>query len=155
MPSRLASRLCLYVDRLRWADFFFDRNESNTFDTSGNYYDELGPFSIKSDRRTPVSKDIALETFLATAKNKLFDIKRARTRPISNLSQLERTAMNQLRSFNDISVKLQDKGSRFVILDRQDYVDKVESNLNDGSFDVLPSDSSIIFNEAVKNWDEK
>ena len=50
---------------------------------------------------------------------------------------------------------MQDKGSRFVILDRQDYIDKVESNLNDGSFDVLPSDPSIIFTEAVKNLGEK
>ena len=64
--------------------------------------------------------------------------------------------MNQLlRSSNDISVRLQDKGPRFVILDRQDYIDNVESNSNDGSFDVLPSDPSIIFTEAVKNWGEK
>ena len=63
--------------------------------------------------------------------------------------------MNQLRSSNDICVRLQDKGSRFVILDRQDYIDKVESNLNDGSFNVLPSDPSIIFTETVKNWGEK
>ena len=55
-----------FVDRLRLADFFFDHNESNTFDTSGNNYDELGPFSIKSNNRALVSKDIALETFLAT-----------------------------------------------------------------------------------------
>ena len=52
-------------------------------------------------------------------------------------------------------MRLQDKGSRFVLLDRQDYVDKVESNLNDGSFDVLPSDPSVIFTETVKNWGEK
>ena len=51
-------------------------------------------------------------------------------------------------------MRLQDKGSRFVILDRQDYIDKVKSNLNDGSFYVLPSDPSIILNEAVKNWGE-
>ena len=63
--------------------------------------------------------------------------------------------MSQLRTSNDICVRLQDKGSRFVILDRQDYIDKVESNLNDGSFDVLPSDPSIIFTETVKNWGEK
>ena len=31
-------------------------------------------------------------------------------------------------------------------------LDKVESN--DGSFEVLPSDPSIIFNEAVKNCGE-
>ena len=52
-------------------------------------------------------------------------------------------------------MRLQDKGSRIVILDRQDYIDKVEPNLNDGSFDILPSDPSIIFTEVVKNWGEK
>ena len=35
-----------FVDRLRWADFFFDRNESNTLDTPGYSHEELGPFSI-------------------------------------------------------------------------------------------------------------
>ena len=40
-------------------------------------------------------------------------------------------------------VRLQDKGSRFVILDRNDYIDKVERNLNDGSFDILSSDPSL------------
>ena len=144
-----------FVDRLGWADFFFDRNESNALDTPGYSHEELGPFSIKSNKRAPVSEDIALEAFLATIENNLFDIKRARTRPIYNLSKLERSAMNQLRSSNDISVRLQDKGSRFFIVDRQDYIDKVESNLNDGSFDVLPSDPSIIFTETVKNWGEK
>ena len=73
MPSRLQA----FVHRLRWADFFFDRNESIAFDTPGNNYEELGPFSIKSNKRAPISKDIALETFLATVENKLFDIKRA------------------------------------------------------------------------------
>ena len=105
-----------FVDRLRWADLFFDRNESNTLDTPGYSHEELGPFSIKSNKRASVSKDIALETFLATIGNKLFDIKRVRSRPINNLFELERSAMNQLRSSNDISVRLQNKGSRFVIL---------------------------------------
>ena len=35
----------LFVDRLRWADFFFDRNESNTLDTPGYSHEELGPFT--------------------------------------------------------------------------------------------------------------
>ena len=132
-----------------------DSKTLHTLNTPGYSHEELDPFSIKSNKRAPVSKDIALETFLATVENKLFDIKRARTRPINNLSKLERSAMNQLRSSNDISVRLQDKGSRFVFLDRQDYIDKVESNLNDGSFDVLPTDHSVIFTETVKNWGEK
>ena len=54
-----------FVDRLRWADFFFDCNN----------HDELGHFSIKSNKQAPVSKDIALETFLATIENKLSILK--------------------------------------------------------------------------------
>ena len=96
----MSSRWQAFVDRLRWADFFFDRNESNTLDTPGYSYEKLGPFSIKSNKRAPVSKDIALETFLSTVENKLFDIKRARTRPINNLSKLERSAMNQPTIFS-------------------------------------------------------
>ena len=65
----------------------------DTLDTPGYSHEELDPFSIKSNKRAPVSKDIALETFLAAAENKLFDIKRARTRPINNLSKLERSAI--------------------------------------------------------------
>ena len=63
--------------------------------------------------------------------------------------------MNRLHSFNDISMSLHYKGSRLFILDRQAYIDKVESNLDDGSFDVLASDPSVIYNLAVKNWGEK
>ena len=51
---------------------------------------------------------------------------------------------------------MQDKGSRFVILDRNDYVDKVERNLNDGSFDILGSDlRSLSYHHIVKDWGDK
>ena len=45
--------------------------------------------------------------------------------------------MYQLRTSKDIVISLQDKGSRLVILDQTDYNDKVESNLNDDSFDLF------------------
>ena len=102
--------------------------------------DNLGPFHVKFGARAPVSKDIALETFLATIEYKIFDVHRARHYPVNNLSKSEHKTLHQLRTSKDIVVRLQDKGSRFVILDRTDYIDKVESNLNDGSFDLLPAD---------------
>ena len=63
--------------------------------------------------------------------------------------------MYQLRTSKDIVVRLQDKGSRFVILDRTDYIYKVESNLNDGSFDLLPSDPSSSYYQTVRDWGVK
>ena len=55
----------------------------------------------------------------------------------------------------DIVIRLQDKGSRFVILNQTDYIDKVESNLGDGSFDLLPSDPSLAYYQIVKDWGTK
>ena len=115
----------------------------------------MGPFKVSSDARAPVSKDIALETFLATTENKLFDVHRARHHPVSNLSKSEHKTLQQLRTSKDILIRLQDKGSRFVILDRTDYIDKVESNLNDGSFDLVPSDPSSSYYQTLRDWGVK
>ena len=60
-------------------------------------------------------------------------------------------ALCQLLKSKDIVVRLQDKGSRFVILDRNDDIDKVENNLSDGSFDILCSDPSLSFYRTVKD----
>ena len=63
--------------------------------------------------------------------------------------------LHQLRTSKDIVIRLQDKDSRFVILDRTDYIDQVESNLGDGSFDLLPSDPSLAYYQIVKDWETK
>ena len=54
-----------FVDKVRWADYYFDREPTHNSNTSVTLLDDLGPFKIKSNVRAPVSKDIALETFLA------------------------------------------------------------------------------------------
>ena len=63
--------------------------------------------------------------------------------------------MYWLHTSKDIVVRLQDKGSRFVILDRTDYIDKVESNLNDDSFDLLSTDPSSSYYQMVRDWGVK
>ena len=144
-----------FVDKVRWADFYFDRNSGDISNSPDMLDDNLGPFQVKSGAHAPVSKDIALETFLAPIENKLFDVHRARHYPFSNLSKSEYKTLHRLRTSKDIVVRLQDKGSRFVILDRTDYTDKVESNLNDGSFDLLPGDLSSSYYQMVKDWGVK
>ena len=74
---------------------------------------------VKSDACAPISKDIVREilTFLGMIENKLFDVDRARHNPVSNLFKSEYKILHQLRTSKDIVIRLQDKGSRFVILD--------------------------------------
>ena len=144
-----------FVDTICWADFHFDRNSGDVSNNSYILDDNLGPFKVKTDTHAPVSKDIVLETFLATIENKLFDADRARRHPVSNLPKSEHIMLHQLCASKDIVIRLQDKGSRFVILDRTDYIDKVESNLEDGSFDLLPSDPPLPYYQIVKDWGTK
>ena len=106
-----------FVDKVRRADFYFDREPIHNSNTSAILPDDLGPFNTESDVRTPVSKDIALENFLAAVENKLFDAERSRREPEANISRAEIMALCQLRKSKDIVVRLQDKGSRFVILE--------------------------------------
>ena len=93
--------------------------------------------------------------FLATAENKLFDADRASHEPKSNISKAENKSLCKLRLSKDLVVRLQHKGSGIVILDRNDYIDKVERNLNDGSFDILGSYSSLSYYHIVKDWGDK
>ena len=132
------------------ADFYFDHNSGDASNSPDILDDDLGPFKVKSDARAPVSKDIALETFLATIENKLFYVDRVHHHPVSNLSKSEHKILYQLRTSKDI-IGLQDQDLRFVILDRTDYINRVESNLNDDSFDLLPSDPSSSYYQIVKD----
>ena len=82
---------------MRWADFHFDCEQIDTINTSDTVI-HLGSFKVKSHTRAPVSKDIALETFLATVENKLFDADRASYEYKSNLSKAENKTLCKLRS---------------------------------------------------------
>ena len=142
-----------FVDKIRWADFYFDYEPTDNSNTHVTLTDDLGPFKIKSDLRVPVSKDIVQEIVLATAENKLFDAKRVRREAKANISRAEN--MVYVNYINPVVVRLQDKGSKFVTLDRNDYIDKVESNLSDGSVGSLSSDPSISFYRIIRDWGDK
>ena len=76
------------------------------------------------------------------------NIKRVR----SNLAYEERKALAELKSMENTVVRIQDKGSRFVLLTNEDYENKVEHQIAKSSFKKLPSDPSQEFERKVKLW---
>ena len=60
-----------------------------------------------------------------------------------------------MNSWDDKVICVQDKGSRFVVLDTNSYIEKVEHQINRSSFDKLDTDPSPKFKEKVNNWLEK
>ena len=51
--------------------------------------------------------------------------------------------------------RLQNKGSRFVVLDNQDNIERIDYQLGRSSFEELDHDPSKSFSEKVKLWIQK
>ena len=60
-----------------------------------------------------------------------------------------------MKSWDDKVIRVQDKGSRFVVLDTNSFIEKVEHQINRSSFDKLDTDPSPKFKKKVNNWSEK
>ena len=69
-----------------------------------------------------------------------------------NLSKDEKAALKDIRNQDKNVVIVQDKGSRFVVLDNEDYVKKVEHQI---SFQRLEYDPAKCFDVKVNTWVEK
>ena len=57
-----------------------------------------------------------------------------------------------LKSWEDKVIRVQDKGSRFVVLNTSDYVEKVEHQINSTLFSRIDEDLSPEFKQKVNNW---
>ena len=58
------------------------------------------------------------------------------TRP--NISKREQNALKEIKSWNDETIKVQDKGSRFVILENTDCEHMIKYQIERSSFKQLP-----------------
>ena len=61
----------------------------------------------------------------------------------------------RIKSWNDQTIGVQDKGSRFVILENSDCEYKIKYQIERSSFKQLPQDPSKQFEMKVNNWIEK
>ena len=72
-----------------------------------------------------------------------------------NLSKDEKAALKDIRNWDKHVVRVQDKGSRFVVLDNEDYIKKVEYQINRSSFQRLKYNPTKIFEVKVHTLVEK
>ena len=73
----------------------------------------------------------------------------------NNLNKEEKLALKEMKSWDEKVIRVQDKGLRFVVLDTNSYIEKVEHQINRSSFDKLDADPSPKFKEKVNNCLEK
>ena len=93
----------------------------------------------------------SLGLFTENIEKDIFDTATVRNvRP--NISKEEKETLKEIRSWNNQTVRVQDKGSRFVILDNNDYEAKIQSQINRSSFKQLGEDPSKKFDIQIDNW---
>ena len=75
----------------------------------------------------------SLELFIENIEKDIFDAAAKRNfRP--NISEEDKEALEEIRWWNNQTVQVQDKGSRFVILDNNDYEQKIQTQIDRSSF---------------------
>ena len=78
----------------------------------------------------------SLGTFIELAENDIF--KPANYKRIkNNISNQERKALKDIQKDTSKTFRIQDKGSRFVVLDSDSYIEKIDRQLERSSFQQL------------------
>ena len=72
-----------------------------------------------------------------------------------NITREEQFALKKIRNWDEQTIRIQDKGSRFVILDNSDYEEKVQHQINRSSFEKTSKNSNKNYERRVNTWIEK
>ena len=134
-------------------------NVNHTKNISNSLVRQLGnpPIGAKSSNvnfRKEKTNISSLEAFIELVGKDLF--KPSNYNKIKgNITTEERKALKTIQNDELRSYRLQDKGSRFVVLDNQDYVEKIDYQLGRSSFEELDHDPSKLFSEKVNLWIQK
>ena len=95
-----------------------------------------------------------LEIFIEKVEKELFDSKNVEN-VRQNLTRDERNALAEIKKWDNNIVRVQDKGSRFVVLNNDDYDHKEEDQINRRSFLWLDHNPTQEFDFKVEKWLEK
>ena len=148
--QRIYDDLEAFEARLRTAVFFI---EANPEDSQGPP-SHLPQVPKEKKWKPPPSRYPELELFLSSVRRDLINprnIKLAR----DNLTKGERVALKQLRN-SDVVVRIQDKGSRFVLIEKGEYEDKMFGQLqNQLHYKPLQEDPTIRHLTVVESWCDK
>ena len=89
-------------------------------------------------------------------QQKLLQTNNSRTSVLpDNLRKESRKALQDLKKFKDVVIRPADKGSKFFILDREEYVQRVLVRLNDGNTFMEIDDNAAATESvklAIRNW---
>ncbi|KAJ8025189.1 hypothetical protein HOLleu_35323 [Holothuria leucospilota] len=135
--------------RIRLAAYFHDKNAQEVEDVVTPLVFPTIPSN--STWMPPKSSIPEVEVFLKNLRADILNPENTRA-PKDNLSREERKAIHKLKE-DDRVIRIQDKGSRFVIMDKNDYQTKMEQQLtNPLHYNIMTEDPSNKFHQEVTHW---
>ena len=109
-------------------------------------------FVKKSEWVPKPSKNVTLESFIDNVKSDILRTAKVNTDTFDNLMPMERTALQNLRSNEDIIIKPADKGSAVVVMDKSAYIREVKRQLSDDRFySKSDKDPTKQFSDEITN----
>ena len=145
-----------FRNRVRSTVFFSSKPQTERVcnDVTG-----IQPPRAPSSWKAPKAAIPEVETFLSSVERDLFSSTKRRV-VTDNLKPEERSALKQWRSehlFNpdsDLVIRQQDKGNRFVVVDKETDIKKAEEQIQRSSFQTVTSDPTPDHIRRVKDWAE-
>ena len=152
--GKLSKDFLKFKNKMRWRAKYGNQEAEKYEDDSDE--EIFRCFKLPSGNDAPRSDDQALELFLELIENDIFHPDLAKTKYRSNLSIYERKELYSLQDNKDLAVRIQDKGSRFVVANTNEYTEKMDKYFSDNpSFTCLDSDLTKDIISKVSNWAEK
>ena len=113
--------------RLRTAVFLMEKDPEELA-SNVQSQNHLPPIPGKKGCKPPISKFPELELFLSSVRKDILNPRNV-SNSQDNLSKGERSALRELKN-SDVTIRIQDKGSRFALINPKEYNDKMLEQLN-------------------------
>ncbi|GFR75306.1 hypothetical protein ElyMa_002184400 [Elysia marginata] len=139
-----------FCRRLRLAEFFCDREDTETDNDADPPHATLPDFLRKPSPFTPDSgRDIALDTYIKAVTTDIMTLRQKDFSP--NLTSDEKTALKDLKTNTNIIIKPADKEGAVVVMNTADYTTECTKQLsNTLYYKKLESDPTATYNNTIK-----
>ena len=137
---------------MRLREFFNDEKDKDN-ESDHKHSTEISKEKQARERNKifmpPTGRDANLDLYIDLIQEDI--MKGLKCNNGSNITEKERLALKSLMNNDNIVIRPADKGSGVVVMDKDDYITKVETDLNNNkSYDKLKQDRSTSMMNKVK-----
>ena len=132
------------------------KNANPQLDSSTSGLRNLPPIQKQSNivYRKEKTNINSLETFIELVENDIFNANNSK-RIKNNISNQERNALKEIQKDTSKTCRIQNEGSRFVVLDSDSYIEKTDRRLERSSFQQSNYKPSDKFCKKLTSWIKK